>query len=143
VAKRIAACACGRVRVRVESEPVQGQACHCDFCQKRTGTVLQVCAYFVEDNSIEISGETKVYNGLEIDGVGAVTEDEISYHFCLICGSTVFWRYEGRRPLMGIAVGNFVDPDFPAPTMELSTLLRHRWLPPVPGAEQFETTPTE
>jgi hypothetical protein len=26
-------------------------------------------AYFIEDEGIEISGETKVYNGLEIDGV--------------------------------------------------------------------------
>jgi hypothetical protein len=143
MAKQIAQCACGRIRVDVENEPVQVVACHCDFCQKRTGAVLQACAYFIEDAGIEISGETKVYNGLEIDGVGAVTGDEISYHFCSTCGSTVFWRYEGRRPLMGIAVGNFVDPDFPAPTMELHTALRHRWVQPIPGAEQFETIPTE
>jgi hypothetical protein len=120
--KRIAQCACGRIRVDVENEPLQVVACHCDFCQKRTGTVVQVCAYFIEDDGVEIRGETKVYNGVEIDGVAAITGDEISYNPCSTCGSTVFWRFEGRRPLMGIAVGNFVDPEFRHPRWSCTRL---------------------
>jgi hypothetical protein len=42
---------------------------------------------------------------------------------------------------MGIAVGNFVDPEFPAPTMEFYVGMRHHWLPPIPSAEQFKTYP--
>jgi hypothetical protein len=41
-------------------------------------------------------------------------------------------------PLLGIAVGNFGDPDFAAPTMELHIEMRHAWVPPVVGAEQLE-----
>jgi hypothetical protein len=40
-------------------------------------------------------------------------------------------------PLLGIAVGNFVDPEFPAPTMEIHTETRHAWVHPVGGAEQL------
>jgi hypothetical protein len=37
---------------------------------------------------------------------------------------------------VAIAIGNFVDPDFPVPTTELFTKDRHHWVPPVPGAAQ-------
>jgi hypothetical protein len=46
-------------------------------------------------------------------------------------------------PLLGIAVGNFVDPRFPAPTMKVQTEMRHAWVPPMAGAEQLEDVPRE
>jgi hypothetical protein len=115
--------------------------CHCEFCQKRTGSVFQVCENFTEDQAVEISGNTNICNGLELDGVGSALGDGINYHFCATCGSTVFWTIEGQR-VVAIAVGNFVDPDFSAPTMEFYVPMRHRWEPPAPGAEQFESFPT-
>jgi hypothetical protein len=48
----------------VENEPIAVAVCHCDFCQKRTGSVFYVTAYFMTGEGIEIRGETKVYNGL-------------------------------------------------------------------------------
>jgi hypothetical protein len=134
---RKAECACGRLHVTVENEPIAVVTCHCDFCQKRTGSAFQVSAVFSEDGQIAITGESKVYNGLEANGVGTSSGDDISYHFCPTCGSTVFWTFEGR-PIVVIAVGNFADPDFPTPTAELHSPLRHHWLRPVQGAEQFE-----
>jgi hypothetical protein len=134
---RTAECACGRLHVTVEGEPIAVATCHCDFCQKRTGSAFQLSAVFSRDQNIAITGETKVYNGLEIDGMGTANGDDVSYHFCPTCGSTVFWTFQGR-PIVAIAVGNFADPSFPAPTMELHTPFRHHWMRPVEGAEQFE-----
>ncbi len=141
---RTAQCACGRVEITVENEPRRIVACHCDFCQKRTGSVFGVLAYFIEEQVVEVSGETKIYNGLEIDGVAATGGYSIDYHFCATCGSTVYWDFvlrDGHREI-GVAVGNFVDPDFPVPTFESNTTLRHRWVPLVPGADQFDSIPT-
>jgi hypothetical protein len=136
---RTAQCACGRVTVTVQGDPLGVTVCHCDFCQKRTGSVLQVGARFAREQVVEISGETKTYNGLEVDGVGAWGSDiGIDYHFCTTCGSTVYWTMEGPPPFFAISVGNFEDPDFPAPTTELHTTMRHHWVPPVPGAQQFD-----
>ena len=86
-----------------------------------------------------ISGETKIYNGLEIDGVGGQSGAGINYHFCTTCGSTLFWTVTGQPTFIGIGVGSFVDPNFPVPTMELYTPFRHHWVPPVPTADQYET----
>jgi hypothetical protein len=134
---RTAECACGRVQVTVESEPLVVATCHCEFCQKRTGSIFQVSAVFTEDQDVSIIGQTKSFNGLEVNGVGASNGDEVSYHFCPTCGSTVFWRFKGR-PTVAVAVGNFADPNFPTPTIELHTPHRHHWLPPVEGADQHE-----
>src|SRR3954465_12533255 len=134
---RTARCACGRVEVTVEGEPLLVLACHCDFCQKRSGNVFIAPAHFA-DEQVTITGETKVYNGLEVDGVGAVgVPGGIDYHFCTTCGSTVYWICDspvtGRRNV-AIAVGNFVDADFPVPTTELFTKFRHHWVTPIAGA---------
>ena len=111
-------------------------ACHCEFCQRRTGSVLQVSAVFSEAD-VSVVGETRIFNGVEVNGVGTSNGDEVSYHFCPTCGSTVFWRFQGR-PTVAVAVGGFADADFPAPTVELHTPYRHHWMPSIEGAEQCE-----
>ena len=64
----------------------------------------------------------------------------IDYHFCPTCGSTLYWVSPspiGGPPVVAIAVGNFVDPDFPLPAAELNTKDRHNWVVPVDaGATQ-------
>jgi hypothetical protein len=142
---RTGQCGCGRVRITVEGEPVLVAACHCDFCQKRTGGVFGVQAYFSEDQCVEIAGDTKVYNGLEVDGINSAAGKPIDYHFCSTCGSTVYWTVEGQpgTTMVAIAVGNLVDPGFRTPMREYYTRLRHAWVLPVPFAEQFETFPEQ
>jgi hypothetical protein len=137
---RTAQCACGRLELVAEGDPLLVVACHCEFCQKRSGNVFIASAHFPEER-VEVTGETTVYNGLVVDGVGAVgVPDGIDYHFCPTCGSTVFWVV--RSPLSGeqlviVAVGNFVEPDFPPPSTELSTKFRHAWVAEIPGAIQI------
>ena len=138
---RTARCACDRVEVTVEGDPLLVLVCHCDFCQKRSGNVFIASAHFAEQQVVHISGETKVYNGLEVDGVGAVAvPGGIDYHFCPTCGSTLYWvtmsPFTGER-IVAVAVGNFVDRDFPMPTTEFFTKFRHAWVPPVPDAVQL------
>jgi hypothetical protein len=134
---RTAECACGRLQISVEREPLSVLTCHCDFCQRRTGSIFQVSAVFSDDDHVAVTGESSIYNGLEIDGVGTSIGDEVSYSFCPTCGSTVFWRFK-ERPIVVIAVGCFADPDFPAPIAELHVPQRHRWMSPLDGTEQFE-----
>jgi hypothetical protein len=88
---------------------------------------------------LDVVGDTTVYNGLEVDGVGAVgIPGGIDYHHCSICGSTVYWNSpRSESSFFAIAIGNFVDSDFPMPTTELFTKDRHRWVPSVPGAVQI------
>ena len=138
---RSARCACGRVEVTVEGEPAQVYVCHCDFCQRRSGNVFIASATFPEDQVVAITGETRCYNGLEVEGVGAPgIPGGINYRFCSVCGSSLYFDMvfppTGRR-FFTIALGCFVDAVFPPPTVEFSTKFRHPWVPPVPGAVQL------
>ena len=88
---RTARCACGRVEVTVEGEPLMVYVCHCEFCQRRSGNVFIASAQFAEEQVVSITGDTTRYNGLEVDGVGAVAiEEGINYHFCSVCGSSLY-----------------------------------------------------
>src|SRR5690349_20162172 len=64
--ERIAQCGCGRLKVRVRGEPLGVLRCHCDFCQKQTGSAFRLSSFFLEDQVLEITGQPNVYNGLEI-----------------------------------------------------------------------------
>jgi hypothetical protein len=138
---RTARCACGRVEITVEGEPGRVYACHCDFCQRRSGNVFIASASFAEDQVISITGETHCYNGLEVDGVGAVgIPGGINYRFCPVCGSSIYFDMiyppTGKR-FFTIALGCFVDDVFPSPTTEFFTDFRHHWVAPIDGALQI------
>jgi hypothetical protein len=88
-----------------------------------------------------ITGETRCYNGLEVDGVGAVgIPGGINYRFCAVCGSSVYFDMvfppTGQR-FFTIALGSFVGAVFPTPTAEFFTKFRHPWVPPIPAAVQL------
>ena len=138
---RTARCACGRVELTVEGEPAQVYVCHCDFCQRRSGNVFIASASFAEDQVTSITGETGCYNGLEVDGVGAPgIPGGINYRFCAVCGSSTYFDMvyppTGQR-FFTIALGSFVDPSFPTPTVELFTRFRPPWVHAIPGAAQI------
>ncbi len=125
----------------MEGEPGHVYVCHCDFCQRMTGGVFIARASFAENQVISISGETRCFNGLEVDGVGAIgIPGGINYRFCGVCGSSVY--FDMIYPTTGtrfftIPLGAFVDPVFSPPSTEYSTKDRHPWVPPITGAMQL------
>jgi hypothetical protein len=135
-----ARCGCGRVEITVQGEPGHTYACHCDFCQRRSGGVFIASATFAEDQVVSVTGETSCYNGLEVDGVESFIPGGINYRFCSVCGSSIYFDLiypETGGRFFTIALGCFVDPVFPTPTTEFATKHRHPWVPAIPGAVQL------
>jgi hypothetical protein len=52
----------------------------------------------------------------------------LTFNFCPTCGSTVYFENEAFPGIIGIAIGNFADPNFPAPTIAVWEETRHSWL---------------
>jgi hypothetical protein len=52
----------------------------------------------------------------------------VTFSFCPTCGSAVYFENEGFPEFVGIAVGSFADPNFPAPTIAAREETRHPWL---------------
>lgn len=119
--QRTAQCSCGAVKVVALGEPSSVVACHCLECQRRTGSVLGVGAYFPGDQ-VTVSGVTKQFLRATDAGNQFVT------HFCPACGTSLYWS-SGRNPgLVGVAVGAFADPSFPAPVRSVWEQSMHPWV---------------
>lgn len=118
---REARCCCGGLRVIASGKPRIVIACHCLECQRRTGSVMGVGAYF-RATQVRPSGASKVYVRNGQDG------RKLHIHFCPECGSSVYWEQEILPGHIGVAVGAFSDPEFPAPVHSMWEQSRHPWL---------------
>jgi hypothetical protein len=121
---RSAVCCCGRGRIVVAGEPVLNGICHCDDCRRRTGSAFGWSAYFRDDQVRDVTGPTQVY---EVSGTNPQHR-----HFCVVCGSTLYWKAAAFAGMTGIAGGCFVESPLPAPALSLRTAGKCVWvgLPP-------------
>jgi hypothetical protein len=118
---RLARCACGQLQAICSGDPHSVSLCHCRECQRRTGSIFGIAAFYSRE-SVALSGTSTVYERPSDNGFA------VAHHFCSICASTVFW-YPTRKPaLIAVAVGAFADPGFPAPTQVVYRQHRHDWL---------------
>jgi hypothetical protein len=120
---RRAACNCGQLSLTVEGEPVRISMCHCIECQRRTGAVLSNQARYPRER-VAISGTSTAYTRTAESG------NRLTFHFCPVCGSTVYWEGEGFPGFVAIAIGTFADPAFPAPALSVWEETRHEWVTP-------------
>lgn len=118
---RIATCRCGQLSATCADEPVRVSVCHCYDCQKRSGSVMAAQARFPAD-AVAISGEHKVYEHVGDSGNAA------TFHFCPVCGVTLWYHALPDRDLYAIAVGAFADKDFPPPEYSVYEDRKHSWV---------------
>jgi len=128
--KRLAACSCGQLTAAVTGEPLRISMCHCLACQRRTGSVFGAQARFPREN-VTVSGKSTEYARTGDSGSTA------RFHFCPACGATVYYELEGANDFVGVPVGAFADPQFPAPRVSIYEERMHGWVVPPPDAEHI------
>ena len=50
-----------------------------------------------------------------------------TYHFCPVCGTTVYWDIAAAPDVIGIAIGTLTDPTFPPPMISGFEAYGHPW----------------
>jgi hypothetical protein len=130
----VAACACGQLELRCQGEPRRVSLCHCLDCQRRTGSAFSIAAFF-ERGAVLVQGATKTFTRPSASG------KPVTFHFCPECGSSVFWEPERLPDLIGVAVGAFADPAFPAPEQSVWTDFKHGWIGLPAGMPVFAVNP--
>lgn len=103
-------CLCGAVRFAATGEPCRVGVCHCLDCRKHHGALFHASAVFPE-GAVTVEGSPGEYAGR---------------YFCPRCGSSVFSRSGDE---VEVHLGALDAPDAFAPTYELWTVRRERWLP--------------
>ncbi|NIJ38919.1 hypothetical protein FHR22_003643 [Sphingopyxis panaciterrae] len=120
--ERHASCHCGQLALRCTGEPSKVSLCHCFDCQRRTGSLFSVAAFFPRAAVAPIAGAARSFHRPSASGFG------VSFHFCPECGSSLWWEPERLPHLIGVAAGAFADPGFPMPEQAVWAEERHRWL---------------
>ena len=124
--EREARCSCGQLTLTATGEPVRVSVCHCRACQRRTGSAFGVQARFGRDQ-IALGGRSKTYRRTADSG------NEVSFHFCPDCGSTVYYRLGPMPDVIAVPVGAFADRAFPAPGVSVYEARQHEWLQLLPA----------
>jgi hypothetical protein len=117
---RTASCSCGQLRLTCEGEPVRISICHCLECQKRTGSVFGAQARFSRER-VTIEGHATQWTRL------GDSSEPATFHFCPVCGATVYWEAAGAPGFIAVAVGAFADPGFPPPHVSVYEERQHPW----------------
>jgi hypothetical protein len=103
--------------------------CHCGECQRRTGSVFGVGAYYDKARIRRIEGTGTTYLR------GSDSGSTMTFSFCPGCGTTLYWESDRRPHRIGVAVGGFGDPSFPAPqsAVWLDAQQHRKGTPPPPA----------
>lgn len=127
---RSASCSCGQLTAAVEGEPLRVSVCHCLACQRRTGSVFGAQARFAA-SAVTIRGTSTAFVRVGDEGTAA------TFHFCPVCGATVYYVPAGPEPHLAIPVGAFADPRFPPPVFSVYEERMHPWVTLPPDVEHL------
>jgi hypothetical protein len=124
-------CECGRVRYRIEGEPIFVNCCHCRQCQKLSGSAFALNAMIERDRVTVTQGS----DGLETGG---------GESRCPQCG-VLLWgthRYFGDNILF-LRVGTLDEGERLSPGAHFFLRSKHPWITVPEGACTFDTLPGE
>jgi hypothetical protein len=114
-------CLCGDVRYSASGDPVVTSICHCQQCQKQTGSAfVEVVAVKEGDFSIQGTLQTYTYAG--------DSGRKKNAKFCSRCSTVICIEAEGF-PGMALTMGGTLDdPSWLKPTMALFCDSAQPWL---------------
>ena len=97
-------CVCGAIRFSVTGDSLRVTACHCQCCQRRTGSDFGIELVF-DPRQIEISGGSPACYRHVSDESGRWLEIE----FCGQCGGNLGFTLEAAPEIQTLLVGAFDD----------------------------------
>ncbi|MDW6020491.1 GFA family protein [Mesorhizobium sp. BAC0120] len=122
---RTGGCLCGAVKYEVRGEPFQSGLCHCTTCRKLTGSSFSATANWRSDQ-FSMTGELRTYERRS---------------FCPRCGSRLFYLYDDG---VEVFLGTLDQaPNDIKPMVEVWTVRREHWLPPIAGVTTDSENPAK
>jgi|GEM_PF-1350568 len=135
---RVASCACGQLTATcVGPDPARISLCPCYLCQRQSGSAFAIQARFPKEQ-VTIKGKSTTWKfpvaGAEpVDYTHCAEGGGAEFHFCPVCGSTVWYTANADKERIGIKIGTFNDPTFPAPEITGHSKYCHPWTKDLEG----------
>ena len=97
-------CVCNKVRYSISGVPLRVTICHCDWCQRRTGSAFGVELVFDKAQIRFHSDTVAVYRHISDESGRWVDQ-----HFCNRCGSGIGLTLEAVPSIQSISAGSLDD----------------------------------
>jgi hypothetical protein len=130
-----AECQCGQLKIRLSGDPEYVSSCCCQACQRRTGALVGVTAFFAKEQLADQQGKASDFRRIVASG------KPLDYHFCPQCGSTIWWEPQARPGRIAVAAGCIADAQFPPPQRMIWTEHRHPFVMVPDDLPLFEQAP--
>jgi hypothetical protein len=127
-------CLCGSVSYRCEGEPITTAICHCEDCQRQTGTTFSILVA-VERTALQIEGETLS----TVVTVASESGAERERTFCSNCGSPIASLPSEMPNLALIKAGTLDDRSWLEPQIEIWCDSAQPWLEAGQERRRFPT----
>ncbi len=113
-------CQCGRVRYRLEGEPLELTVCHCTGCQRQSGSAFGMSLAVPREAFRLLSGELKAFT--TVCDSGRTKECA----FCPSCGTRIY--HQGLEATMSIKPGTLDDASSLEPGAHYWTKSKQSWV---------------
>jgi hypothetical protein len=125
-------CLCGSVTYRYDAQPETVVLCHCDDCQRHTGSAFSVNVLIARD-TLEINGKT---NNHQTTGTeNGQLRDRL---FCAACGTPILTIMHERPDIAIVKAGTLDDRTGLAPTVDVWWRRAQDWVQPSPDRIRFD-----
>jgi hypothetical protein len=105
-------CRCGKVRYSADAEPIFVGLCHCQSCQKASGSAFNIVVA-VPKPAVSISGTLSTFTGQGDTG------KQTHRRFCPECASPIAGEAEVMPDVIMIPAGTLDDTSWIKPTMQI------------------------
>lgn len=113
-------CLCGEIRYVSNAEPVFSGNCHCEDCQRSSGSAF-IPAMLFSETDVSVTGMPKYFKSKGDSG------RVIERGFCFNCGSQIFTKMEGMPGMLGIKAGTLDDASKFNPVMDFYVSSAQPW----------------
>ena len=97
-------CVCGDIRYTVTGDPDIVVVCHCEWCQRRTGSAFAMIAKWEQSSFAFTAGLLTTYRTFNDSGRW------LDLQFCARCGTNIGFTQERRATAQAIDAGTLDDP---------------------------------
>lgn len=127
-------CLCGNVSYEVIGDPVIVAHCHCDDCQRLTGSGHSTGAMYPLD-SLTLDGEVSEYELISENG------NRVTRVFCPNCGSPILGRNSGMEGFATLSLGTMDDSNDLVPGVTVFARNRKPWDAMDESVQTFDAQP--
>ena len=126
----IGGCLCGQVRYSANADPGFVGVCHCEHCQKQTGTAFAVLVG-IPKSAISIQGRLKAFHDR------GDSSQPVDRSFCPECGSPIVFEAAVFPGFTFVHAGTLDDTSWLDPKVHVYCDSKEKWTPIPQGTQKF------